>query len=475
MEVSQLTASTRARRDVASTLSSIDDRVWLAGILVLAAALRFVAIGQHWGSDDGYSYLVASSPNVHVFLARLAAYENTPPLFYMIASLMPTSHSAWMLVPAAVPGVIACVVLYYVLRRPLGRPVALIAALALAVAPFQISYSNFARAFMLADLSLLIALWAVLRLSERESRRWWAVYLVAGVVAIYSEYDSAIVLIALTATALWLGAPARRRMAILGTLPLLAIIPWIPQIVRGENQVGKTKLATPFSAPSPDTLRELTVSLAFGANGGTSSALGQWLEFAAIVALFAVAYVVLRRAAKGRDKRWRYAIALIAGTGVLTLIGHAIAPVAGVQLFTARYLTIIIPLAVALVAAVVVSLGARRPIVMVIVSLALVVVGAVDLKLRYHHQWEPDLRPVRLAALALHPKTVLTDNPDVIYYLRPLQAELDRPFNMGPGGAASCPRPCLIVDDATSAFGTPRAPVAGPRTMVGSFLLTLEP
>ena len=472
MEVSQRSAPTRAPTDVPARFS-VDDRVWLVGIVLLAAALRFVAIGQHWGSDDGYSYLVASSPNVHVFLARLAAYENTPPLFYTVLALMPTGHSAWLLFPAAVPGVIACVVLYYALRRPLGNRAALIAALALAVSPFEISYSNFARAFMLADLALLVALWAVLRLSERESRRWWALYLVAGVIDVYSEYDSAIVLLALTLTALWLGAPARRRMAVLGPLPLLAIIPWIPQIVRGQNAVGKTKLSTPFSAPSPHILRELVVQLAFGANGGTSDPAGQWLEFAVILVLAAGAVVALRRTAAARDRRWRYAIALIAGTGVLTLIGHAIAPVTGVQLFTSRYLTIIIPLAVALVAAVVVSLGARRPIVMA--GLVLVVVGAVNLKLRYHHQWEPDLRPVRLAALAMHPKTVLTDNPDVIYYLRPLHAELDRPFNLGAGRAASCPRPCLIVDDATSAFGTPRAPVAGPRTTVGSFVLTLEP
>jgi uncharacterized membrane protein len=205
MEVSQRSAPTRAPTDVPARFS-VDDRVWLVGIVLLAAALRFVAIGQHWGSDDGYSYLVASSPNVHVFLARLAAYENTPPLFYTVLALMPTGHSAWLLFPAAVPGVIACVVLYYALRRPLGNRAALIAALALAVSPFEISYSNFARAFMLADLALLVALWAVLRLSERESRRWWALYLVAGVIAVYSEYDSAIVLLALTLTALWLSS-----------------------------------------------------------------------------------------------------------------------------------------------------------------------------------------------------------------------------------------------------------------------------
>lgn len=470
MDASELSVPAR-RQKHAVPISSIEARFFFAGILVLAIALRFVAIGQHWGTDDGYSYLVATSPNAHAFLARLAAYENTPPLSYLLLSLMPTDHSAWMLVPAAVAGVLSCVVVYYALRRPLGTEGALIAALALAVAPFHVSYSNLSRGFMLADLALLVALWAVLRLSEHGSRRWWAVYLLAGVIAVYTEYDSAIFLVALSATALWLGAPKRRPMAILGPLPLLAIIPWIPQIVRGEHAVGKTKLATPFSGPSPGTLRELTVSLAFGANGGTSSVLGQWLEFALVVALAAAAVVVLRRAAAARGTRRRSAILLIAGTAALTLIGHAIAPAVGVELFTARYLTIMIPLAVALAAAAVVSSGRRWPIVAT--SLALLAAGVINIGLRYHHQWEPDLRPVRLAAIATHPKTVLTDNPDVVYYLKSLHPRLDRPFNLGPGRAGSCPRPCLIVDSVTTNFGALRH-VAGSRTVIGSFVLTLE-
>ena len=471
MEVTEVSPA-RRWPSVVPVRAVLDARFYLAGIVVLAVALRFIAIGQHWGTDDGYSYLVASSPTAHLFLARLAAYENTPPLFYLLLSLMPTDHSAWMLVPAAVAGVLACVVLYCALRGALGTQGALLAALALAVAPFHVSYSNFARAFMLADLALLVALWALLRLSEQESRRWWSVYLLAGVIALYTEYDSAIVLVALTATALWLGAPKRRQMAILGPLPLLASIPWIPQIVRGEHAVGKTKLATPFSPPSLHTLREATVSLAFGANGGTSSVLGQWLEFGAIVAIAAAAAIVLRRAAGSKDRRWRYAIAVITGTGVLSLIGHAIAPAVGVQLFTERYLTILIPLVIALAAAAVLSAGSRWPIV--ITSLALLAIGVVDLARRYHHQWEPNLRPVRIAALALHPKTVLTDNPDVVYYLKSLHPELDRPFNLGPGRAQTCARPCLIVDDSTSQFGTPRTDVPGSSTTVGSFVLTLE-
>lgn len=472
MEVSQVSGPPRRRRSIARARPAVAAQVWFVGIVLLAIAVRFVAIGQHWGTDDGYSYLIATSPSPHVFLARLAAYENTPPLFYLVLSLMPTDHSAWMLVPVAVAGVLGCIALYFGLRRPLGTEAALIAALALAVAPFEVSYSNLSRAFLLADLALLVALWAVLRLSEHESRRWWAVYLIAGVLALYSEYDSAIFVVALTASALRLGAPKRRHMAVLGPLPLLAIIPWIPQIVRGEHAVGKTKLATPFAAPSLHTLRELTASLVLGSNGGTSSTTGQWLEFGAIAVVGAAAVIVLRRVAAVKDERWRYAIALIAGTGALTLLGHAIAPIVGVQLFTERYLTILIPLGVALAAAVVASTGARWPIV--ITSLVLVAVGAVNLKHRYNHQWEPDLRPVRAAALALHPKTVLTDNPDVVYYLKSLHPVLDRPFNLGPGRAPSCARPCLVVDDSTSQFGTPRTGLSGSSTTVGSFVLTMQ-
>jgi Dolichyl-phosphate-mannose-protein mannosyltransferase len=471
MEVSEPPARARRAKRVVPVLSIIDARFLFAAIVLLAAALRFVAIGQHWGTDDGYSYLVATSPSAHVFLARLAAYENTPPLSYLVLALMPTDHSAWMLAPAAVAGTLACLVMYYALRRPLGTEAALLAALALAVAPFQISYSNLSRGFMLADLALLVALWAVLALSRRESRGWWAVYLLAGVIAMYTEYDSAIFLLALTATALWLGAPTRRRMAVLGPLPVLAIAPWIPQIVRGEHAVGKTKLATPFAAPSPGTLRELTVSLAFGANGGTHRVLGQWLEFGVIVAIVLAAAVALRRTATARGRRWHYAILLMAGTAGLTLIGHAIAPAVGVQLFTERYLTIMIPLAAALLAAAVVSHGRRGAVFAA--SLALLAAGVVDLGLRYHRQWEPDLRPVRVAALALHPKTVLTDNPDVVYYLRSLHPQLDRPFNLGRGRAGSCARPCLIIDSTTTAFGKLRR-VMGVRQVIGSFVLTLE-
>ena len=70
--------------------------------------------------------------------------------------------------------------------------------------------------------------------------------------------------------------------------------------------------------------------------------------------------------------------------------------------------------------------------------------------------------PVRTAVTALHPRTVLTDSPVVAYYLRGLSPQLDRPFNLGRGRAATCARPCVIVDDLATRTGTPRAGVPVP-------------
>jgi uncharacterized membrane protein len=340
-----------------------------------------------------------------------------------------------------------------------------------AVSPFLVTYSDVARGFILADLALLVALWAVLKLGEEQSASWWVVYLASGVIAIYTEYDSAIFLLALTATALWIGKPARRRMALFGVLPLVALVPWIPQLIRAQHDVNVTKLAPTFPAPSLTALRDAAVTLAFGENGGTTSSAGRWLEFILIVALAGSALLVLHRTWSLRDSRQRWAVLLIAGTAGLTLVGHAIAGAVGIDLFNQRYLTILIPLGAALGAAAIVT--SKRQALILSAVLLLLALGVVGLARRYRGEYEPDFKPVRVAALANHPRTVLTNTPVVLYYLRSLQPRLDRPYNLGRGGAQSCPRPCLIIDDSRVRGGSPRH-LAGPQTAIGPFVMTLE-
>jgi uncharacterized membrane protein len=451
----------------------IDYRLLLGGILALAVVLRFIDISSPLSMDDAFSYLVGSAGNSHLFLTRLAGSENTPPLFYLLLAPLPLGHAAWLRVPAAVPGALMCLALGYMLKPRLGPRAALIAALAVAVSPFLVTYSNLSRGFMLEDLCLLVVLWAALKLAEGGSARWWLLYLAASVLALYSEYDAAVFLLALTATLCWLAPPpSRARVAALGALPLLALAPWIPEIVRAQHAVNRTKLDPTFPAPSLTTLRDAAATLTLGEHGGTEAGAGRWLELVALAGLAAMAVVLLRRAAPRIDSVTRRTVALVAGTAGLTVIGHAIAGAAGIDLFNQRYLTILIPLAAALGAAALVATG-RTPL-LVAVSLLLVALGVVGAIRRYHNDYAPSLAPVRAATLALHPRSVLTNTPVVLYYMSSFRPQLDRPFNLGRGRAQSCARPCLIIDDLAIRTGRPRRITGTPMILARQFELVLE-
>ena len=81
------------------------DARWVAGaILGLALAIRCAAMGSHLSIDDAYSWFAASSPSAHVFFDRLADYENTPPLIYLLLMMLPGSSAAWLRLPPCSPG-----------------------------------------------------------------------------------------------------------------------------------------------------------------------------------------------------------------------------------------------------------------------------------------------------------------------------------------------------------------------------------
>jgi hypothetical protein len=433
--------------------------------------VRAVAIGSNLHVDDAYSWLVASQPNTHTFLRALAATENTPPLFYVLLSFLPIDGTVWLRLPAAVPGVLLCAAVYLVARRRLGLRVALVAALAVAVSPFLVTYSDLARGFMLADLALLVALWAAVRLCESESPGRWALFAVTGAIAVYTEYDSLIFLGALAAGALAIGRPSRIRMVIAGMFFLVALAPWVPQMVRAQHQVGITKLDPQFGATSLLALRNSSVILALGEHGGSSDAVVRWLEFGTLGAIAAATGIVLARDWPKRPPVARQAILLIAIATVLTLAGHAAAGLLGAEIFTQRYMTILIPLGALLVSSALVSFERSGLVAATLVVLALT--GIAGVIRRSGAEYEPSFAPIRALALAEHPRTILTNTPLTLFYLRMLHPHFDRPSNLGMGLARGCARPCLIVDDTRVYGGTPRQP-SGVRTVLGPFVLTLE-
>jgi hypothetical protein len=443
----------------------------ILAVVLLAAVLRLAGAGSRLSVDDAYSWLAAASPNAHVFLQRLADNENSPPLIYLAIMAMPGTQPVWLRVPAILPGIALCVVIFAAFRPRLGTRAALLAALAAAVAPYLVTYSNLARGFMLADLALLVALWAMLSIWDAATVGKWVAFGVSITVAVYTEYTSVIIVCALVASSLILHASHRRTTVVVAALGLLPLAAWIPEMIRGQHQVGMTKFDPQAAVPSLDAVRDLAVTLALGENGGTANPIGRWALFAAMLAAGAMVSVAIRRASRTRlDARARRTVRMVVAVGALTLVGYAAAAVVGVDVFTQRYLTILVPLLAVPVAA---ALAISEPWLPVAIVIALLAVGADDLARRVGGEWQPDPAPALVIAERLHPRTVLTNTPSVLYYLGAYRPVMDRPYDIGPGRALTCARPCLVVDDPGIPGGSSRR-VDGRSALLGSLVVTVE-
>ncbi len=432
-------------------------------------ALRCVTLAQRFNSDDAYTWIVAHAPSWDAFYDRLIAYENTPPLYYLIARALPAVGEAWLRLPAVLAST-ACVAVAYAIARPLlGTRAALLAAAGLAIAPFSLTTATLARGFVLGELGLLLVIWAAARLAQGGRRRWWWLYALGSVVALYASYASPLVLILVAAVLLGLGRPRRLETIGFAALPGLAFVPWLPSLRRSMDAIDVTKVAGVPPDASLDGARIVLNSLVYGrlrfdeaiaALGGPRAALA--------IAAIAVCAVLLWR----RPERPRIAFWLTIGVAAGTFAGHWVIAAAGADgVFDPRYLSIATPLLVIAVAGALDALPWRPLVPAALTAIALVAVATAVV--RAGREPYPDMAPVRAAAAAERPRTLLTNTALVGYYLRDLHPEVDRAFGLAGGGrdcSTGCPRPVVIVDDTASTAGGAR-PGPGPSQQVGRFVV----
>ena len=419
-------------------------RVALAGVVIVAVIVRLAGIGDRLSADEGYSWLVASAPDAARFLDRLAAYENTPPLHYLLLTPLPLDDEAWLRVPAATASVAAVPVLYCIVRPLAGTAAALLSALGLAVAPYHVSFANYSRAFMLAGLGLLLAVWAAARLAQGRGRRWWWLWGAGSIVALYSEYDAGLFLVAVTLAVLVIGTPGRRETLVLAPLPVLPLLPWIPQLLRSLDAIDETKVAPTYPGPGLASVRDLLVPLAFGEHGAAGGTLARSGQLIALVAAAVVAAALVRR--RSPPAFW-----LLPGLALGVLLLHGAVALAGPDVFASRYLTILIPLLAATLAVAISSLPWRWATPAAAVALGFLAVAV--FVTRHGRELEPDPRTAAPAVRAAGGRTVLTNSAVVAFYLRDLDPIVDRPFGLGTG--RGCGRGCAALDD-TRVAGGPR-------------------
>ena len=198
----------------------------LVGLVGLAALLNLWALTRNGFANTYYSAAVRSmSANWHDFLygsfdAGGVMTVDKPPLALWIQALSVKAfgfHSASILVPQALMGVVAVVLVYDLTRRRWGRIAGSVAGLALATTPIVVAVSRHNNPDALLVLCCTAALWFTLRALEDGRTRWlvWAgVFVGLG----FETKMGAALLIVPGLAAAWMWVAPRGRVAALRSM-----------------------------------------------------------------------------------------------------------------------------------------------------------------------------------------------------------------------------------------------------------------
>jgi 4-amino-4-deoxy-L-arabinose transferase-like glycosyltransferase len=243
--------------------------VLLVLILLLAFGLRFYQLdAQSLWNDEGSSLALAQRDLVTI--AGDAARDIHPPLYYWLLSgwvrLFGTDETALRSLSALL-GVVLVALTYALGRLLAGRWVGLAAAFLAAINPFQVTYSQEARMYMLLAVLTAAAMLALVRIvgGSRTALAWIALVLLE-VAGLYTHYSFLFIVLALNlAYLLWL-VLTRRQAPVLGralnwvisqVAVVLLYLPWLPTAIRQATTWPTPAQSTAFFPAMADTWRWL--------------------------------------------------------------------------------------------------------------------------------------------------------------------------------------------------------------------------
>ena len=177
------------RRGLALPFGLTPTSLALAGIVLLAAALRFANIGAIGESNTYYTAAVkAMLQSWHNFFFAAAepggsVSVDKPPVAYWVQTLSAAIFGVngfAVVLPQILAGIGSVLVLFHLVRRSFGNVAGLVAAFALAVTPVAIAVDRNNTPDGLLIFTLLLAAWAFLKATESRQLR----YLLLGAVLV---------------------------------------------------------------------------------------------------------------------------------------------------------------------------------------------------------------------------------------------------------------------------------------------------
>ncbi len=210
----------------------------LLAVTVVGGVLRFYRIGRNgFWLDEAFSVWMAEHPLPALF-SWLTAIDQHPPLYYTLLHgwLLPGDEAAYVRMLSACLSTLTIPVLFLLVHRLAGVRAGLVAALILALSPFQVRFAQEARMYALLMLTVSLATLAlVLILTDtgKPSSRWWHRRWLAW--ALYIVFTAASVLTHNTAlffplaTNLFvIGFILYRRLRPAASVPAAAALPFTP-------------------------------------------------------------------------------------------------------------------------------------------------------------------------------------------------------------------------------------------------------
>jgi hypothetical protein len=162
----------------------------LAGVIILAVALRFWQLGE-WNFQATEIFTLRDSVRPQFHNPRPLGYLLN---YYLVRPLMPLDEFGLRLLPA-IFGALAVPAFYLVSRRLVGSRAAVLGTLLLAVSPLLISYSQLARYWSLVFLFSTIYPYAIYLGVRDRDRRALALGLVTFVLAVLAHPVSALLIV----------------------------------------------------------------------------------------------------------------------------------------------------------------------------------------------------------------------------------------------------------------------------------------
>lgn len=359
--------SSRSRRKLPYLLGVPASHFWLlVALLVLGTILRLYALDAKglWGDEIWTAQ--RSSASLSVILSE---YLDLPgPLYYLAGKvtlkLLPMlSSEAALRLPAALAGVASILLTYWLARRWISSAVGLVAALLMAVSPYQVWYAQEAR-FYTFNVFLFLSAVLALEYALERPRAWlpWVIWVLSTSANLYTQPLPAVLGIFAQALygGIWLVRTKERQLIVSATAAgLSTILLYLPVLLKIVGQrldhtavqntswyfdrAGRGLLLGPAFELMPSQFLRVSTKLA------TSFAVpapGHWLFL--IVALAGIVGMI-------RQKHYAPLLMFLSCFSVVLFIFIVLRPANGLHV---RYVLYLQPLYLILIAAGVFAIGA---------------------------------------------------------------------------------------------------------------------